>query len=74
MGMDEDAYWGELLVGQYLQDEEVAGNFSVYYNLYRKYRTDYQVDAILEGREPEEIRERPRLTREVYRKEERSFS
>ena len=41
--VDED------LVGQYLQDGRIARDFSVYYDLFRKYRADYQVDAILAG-------------------------
>ena len=41
--VDED------LVGQYLQDSRIARDFAVYYDLFRKYRADYQVDAILAG-------------------------
>ena len=41
--VDED------LVGQYLQDPRIARDFAVYYDLFRKYRADYQVDSILAG-------------------------
>ena len=41
--VDED------LVGQYLQDPRIARDFAVYYDLFRKYRSDYQVDSILAG-------------------------
>ena len=37
------------LIGQYLQDDEVAERFALYYDLFNKYRSDYQVDRILDG-------------------------
>lgn len=37
------------LVVQFLRDDEVADKFAVYYELFNKYRSDYQVDAILAG-------------------------
>lgn len=49
-----------LLIGQYLQDKKIAREFSQYYDLFRKYRSDYQVDSILDGNAPEEIRNRAR--------------
>lgn len=39
----------ELLVGQYVQDPEIAKRFSVYYDLFTKYRADYQIDRVLAG-------------------------
>ncbi|MBQ2368839.1 MAG: ATPase, partial [Peptococcaceae bacterium] len=50
--IDED------LVGQYLQDSKIAKNFAVYYDLFNKYRSDYQVEEILAGNTTEEIKER----------------
>lgn len=50
--IDED------LVGQYLQDSKIAKNFAVYYDLFNKYRSDYQVEEILAGNATEEIKER----------------
>ncbi|MCD8381781.1 MAG: AAA family ATPase [Clostridiales bacterium] len=40
----------ESVVGQYIQYPAVAKDFANYYDLYRKYRTDYDVEAILSGR------------------------
>ena len=40
----------ELLIGQYVQNAEIAKRFSVYYDLFTKYRADYQVDRLLEGK------------------------
>lgn len=45
----------EGLISQYLQNKEIAKNFAIYYDLFNKYRSDYQVDKILEGKEDEEI-------------------
>lgn len=39
----------EGLVGQYIQDPEVARDFAVYYELYEKYRDVYHVPDILAG-------------------------
>lgn len=39
----------EGLIGQYVRNRRIAKDFYVYYELYRKYRSDYQVDAILKG-------------------------
>ena len=36
-----------LLIQQYLQNETVAKEFAVYYDLYNKYRSDYQVGGHL---------------------------
>ena len=46
------------LVGQYLQNKKVASSFAIYYDLFNKYRADYQVDKILDGTAPEEIKNR----------------
>ena len=37
------------LVGQYVQDAEISRQFAVYYDLFTKYRSDYQIDHILDG-------------------------
>ncbi len=39
----------ESLMSQYLQDPETAADFAVYYELYRKYESFYQVPEILAG-------------------------
>lgn len=48
----------ENLVCQYLQNKQVAKDFAVYYDLFNKYRSDYQVDTILDGRANQEIKDR----------------
>ena len=37
------------LIGQFLRDDDIADSFSVYYNLFDKYRSDYQIMSILAG-------------------------
>ncbi len=53
----------ERMIAQYLQNKKIAKSFAVYYDLFNKYRSDYQVDAILEGRDAEEIRARAKKAR-----------
>lgn len=48
----------KLLVSQYLQDAKIAAAFAQYYDLFRKYRSDYQVPSILDGSASDEIRKR----------------
>ena len=48
----------EKLVRQYIQNPKIAKNFAMYYDLYNKYLGDYQIDSILAGTVPEEIKER----------------
>jgi len=42
----------EKLIIQYLQNPKIAKEFAVYYDLFNKYRSDYQVDKILAGKAP----------------------
>lgn len=37
------------LIVQFLRDDEIADQFAVYYSLFEKYRSDYQVASILDG-------------------------
>lgn len=37
------------MLGRYLQDPEIAEDFSVYYETFRKYRDGYRVEGILDG-------------------------
>ena len=46
------------LIVQFLCDEDVADRFSVYYTLFDKYRSDYQVGRILAGEAGYEIKTR----------------
>lgn len=46
------------LIEQYLQNKKIAKSFAVYYDLYNKYKSDYQVDSILAGKASLSIKER----------------
>ncbi len=48
----------ETLVMQYLQNKEVAKNFAVYYDLFQKYRADYEIPEILAGIHSDAVLER----------------
>ena len=48
----------EGLVGQYIQNKQIAKDFAIYYDLFNKYRSDYQVDKILDGEADIDIRTR----------------
>ena len=37
----------EKLIAQYLQNKKIAKDFAIYYDLFNKYKSDYQVDKIL---------------------------
>lgn len=50
----------ELLVEQYVQNGEIAKRFAMYYDLFTKYRSDYQIDRILNGSADAGLAERPR--------------
>ena len=52
-----------ILIDQFLQDDSIAERFAQYYLLFTKYRSDYQISAILAGSAPDEIRERARAAR-----------
>ena len=43
------------LVIQYLQNKEIARSFALYYDLFNKYRSDYQIDRIFAGAAEESI-------------------
>lgn len=45
----------ELLFSQYLQDPKICRDFSIYYDLFQKYRNDYKIEAILCGEADEEV-------------------
>ena len=48
----------EKMIGQYLQDGRVSKSFANYYDLFSKYRSDYQIDDILSGKADAAIIER----------------
>jgi MoxR-like ATPase len=45
----------EVLIGQYIRSRRIALDFSQYYELFNKYKTDYQVFDILSGTENREV-------------------
>lgn len=53
----------ENLVKQYLQNPKIAKSFAVYYDLFKKYQSDYQVDKILEGSSDSEILSRAKAAK-----------
>ena len=57
MEVDED------LMGQYLQNSRIARDFAVYYDLWGKYRSEYQVEQILNGTAGEAVLEKAKAAR-----------
>lgn len=53
----------EHLIIQYLQNDKIAKDFAVYYDLYNKYKSDYQIREILEGNASETLLERAAAAR-----------
>lgn len=48
----------EQLVKQYLQNNKIAKDFAIYYDLFNKYKADYQVNKILAGKAGEDVKNR----------------
>ena len=46
------------LIEQYLQNKKIAIDFAAYYDLFNKYRSDYQIDSILSGKADNSIKNR----------------
>ena len=53
----------ERLIGQYVQHAKVAKEFAIYYDLYNKYKSDYQIPSILEGTYSQEIADRAKAAK-----------
>ena len=53
----------EKLVAQYLQNKKIAKEFAIYYDLFQKYKSDYQVDKILAGKASAEIKDRAKVAK-----------
>ena len=53
----------EQLISQYLQNRKIAKDFAVYYDLFNKYRADYEIDRILDGKAGEEVKSRAKNAR-----------
>lgn len=45
----------EQLIRQYLQHSKIAKSFAVYYDLFIKYKSDYQIEEILKGKQSKAI-------------------
>lgn len=54
----KDIVVDETLISQYLQNKKIAKDFAVYYDLFKKYKSDYKISEILIGKTSEEIKER----------------
>lgn len=48
----------EKLIVQYLQNKKIAKDFAIYYDLFNKYKSDYQIDSILDGKTSSDIHTR----------------
>lgn len=48
----------EKLIGQYIQNKKIAKSFASYYDLFNKYKSDYQVNDILDGKATAQIKDR----------------
>lgn len=53
----------EGIISQYVQNKNIAKSFAAYYDLFKKYRSDYQVDKILAGKSDAEIVERAKAAK-----------
>lgn len=57
---EDDIAVEEELVGQYLRNPRVVKEFTAYYDLYQKYKNDYQAQEILNGNVPAQAKEKAR--------------
>lgn len=48
----------ESLVGQYIRNERIVKEFTAYYDLYNKYKKDYRIEEILQGKITEQALKR----------------
>ena len=46
------------LIGQYIQNSAAARDFALYYDLYNKYKSDYEIDSIFNGSVSKDIVQR----------------
>lgn len=53
----------EKLIGQYIQNKKIAKSFASYYDLFNKYKSDYQVNDILDGNATAQIKDRAKNAR-----------
>lgn len=53
----------EAMVGQYLQCPRIAKDFTIYYDLFNKYKSDYQIEEIFHGNWNSQLEEKSRQAR-----------
>lgn len=53
----------EQLIAQYVQESRIAKEFAIYYDLFNKYRADYEIESILAGDVKDEIKDRAHSAR-----------
>ena len=53
----------EQLIRQYLQHSKIAKSFAVYYDLFRKYKSDYQIEEILRRKQSKSIDQRAKASK-----------
>lgn len=53
----------EKLIAQYLQNKRIAKEFAIYYDLFNEYKSDYQVEKILAGNAPADIKDRAKAAK-----------
>lgn len=53
----------ESLISQYIHHKAISKEFAVYYDLYNKYKSDYQIGSIVNGNATEDIKNRARLAK-----------
>jgi hypothetical protein len=51
------------LIAQYLQNKKISKEFAIYYDLFKKYQSDYQVDQILAGKASAAIKDRAKVAK-----------
>ena len=53
----------ETLISQYIHHKSISKEFAVYYDLYNKYKSDYQIGNIVNGNVTEDIKNRAKLAK-----------
>ena len=53
----------ETLISQYIRHKKIAKDFAIYYDLFNKYRSDYQVSNILIGKADNTIKDRAKAAK-----------
>ena len=58
--VEEEIPVEESLIGQYIRNDRVVKEFGAYYDLYQKYKNDYNVEEILSGTVSEQAKDKAR--------------